>query len=84
MELQEAKEKTAQVVRMTAEMAALGTAAKEASEAAERIKALEKDINSLTKENKQLVDNFNSERVSFFQSIFWNTVSWVLLGRARL
>ena len=49
---------------MSAELAALGVAAKEGIEAAEKVKNLEKEVKTLTKENKQLAENFNSERVS--------------------
>ena len=58
---------------MSAELAALGVAAKEGVEAVEKVKNLEKEVKSLTKENKQLAENFNSERVSenlFFSEPF--------------
>ena len=62
--LQEIKDNAAEIARLTSELAALGVAAKEGVEAAEKVKNLEKEVKNLTKENKQLAENFNSERVT--------------------
>ena len=49
---------------MTAELAALGAAAKQGVEAATKVKTLETDNKKLTDENKVLTENYNTERVS--------------------
>ena len=47
------------------ELSSVGVAAKEGANAMRRVKDLEKEVKSLTKENKTLAENFNSERVSY-------------------
>ncbi len=61
--LQDIKDKDNEIARLAAELAALGVAAKEGVEAAAKVQSLEKEVKTLTKENKTLSDNFNSERV---------------------
>ncbi|XP_005111503.1 myosin-2 heavy chain [Aplysia californica] len=52
-----------QVAKLSAELAALGIAAKEGVQAAGKVKALESENKKLLDENKTLTENFNSERV---------------------
>ena len=57
------------------ELAKLSVAAKEGLEAMEKVEELKKRDKELTEENKNLADNFNSERVRekkrfFFEEIF--------------
>ncbi|GFN80567.1 kinesin-like protein [Plakobranchus ocellatus] len=55
--------KEAEVSRLTAEMSALGLAAKEGVTALGKVKSLESENKKLVDENKVLSENYNSERV---------------------
>lgn len=63
-QLQERDEKEHELKKVTAELSALGVAAKQGMEAATKVKTLETDNKKLTEENKVLTENYNSERVS--------------------
>lgn len=63
-QLQERDEKEHELTKVTAELSALGVAAKQGMEAATKVKTLETDNKKLTEENKVLTENYNSERVS--------------------
>lgn len=60
---QERDEKDNELKKVTAELSALGVAAKQGMEAATKVKTLETDNKKLTEENKVLTENYNSERV---------------------
>lgn len=51
-------------MKLEAELAALGVAAKQGVEAAGKVKGLETENKKLVDENKVLTENYNSERVS--------------------
>nr|XP_034326344.1 myosin-11 isoform X3 [Crassostrea gigas] len=59
----ERDEKEHELKKVTAELSALGVAAKQGMEAATKVKTLETDNKKLTEENKVLTENYNSERV---------------------
>ncbi|XP_056022835.1 uncharacterized protein LOC125649969 isoform X2 [Ostrea edulis] len=59
----ERDEKDNELKKVTAELSALGVAAKQGMEAATKVKTLETDNKKLTEENKVLTENYNSERV---------------------
>lgn len=61
---QERDEKDNELKKVTAELSALGVAAKQGMEAATKVKTLETDNKKLTEENKVLTENYNSERVN--------------------
>ncbi|XP_062575778.1 myosin-11-like isoform X1 [Saccostrea cucullata] len=59
----ERDEKENELKKVTAELSALGVAAKQGMEAATKVKTLETDNKKLMEENKVLTENYNSERV---------------------